>query len=337
MNTPTHAQAVTPPMRVNAPETGGANTAVVRRLSQKFGIYAVLVGVVIGATITHHGFLTWDNISLLLTQNAPLGIVAVGMTLVIITGGFDLSVGSVFAASGTIAAMISSVGSVVVGTIAGITAGLIAGVINGFVVAKMNVNPFIATLGTSTIFSGVILLASHNEPYSVDKRAFAYLGQSSIAGIPLPLVFVVITFLIGWILLNRSILGRKLLSVGGNREASRLAGIRTGAVVGGAYVISGTLAAFAGVISASQLGVGQGTSGATLALEAIAIVVIGGTSLRGGDGSIVRTAVGLLIIASLDNMFFSLALDSNWQSITQGAIIIAAVGVGQLARRSSSY
>ena len=165
--------------------------------------------------------------------------------------------------------------------------------------------------------------------------AFADLGQSSVAGIPLPLVFVVITVVTGWIVLNRSVLGRKLLSVGGNREASRLAGIRTAGVVGGAYVISGTLAAFAGVISASQLGVGQGTAGTTLALQSIAIVVIGGTSLLGGEGSIVRTAVGLLIIASLDNLFFSLALDSNWQSITQGAIVIAAVGLDQLARRSN--
>ena len=179
------------------------------------------------------------------------------------------------------------------------------------------------------------LLASHNQPYTVNAVAFADLGQSSVAGIPLPLVFVVITFVTGWIVLNRSVLGRKLLSVGGNREASRLAGIRTAGVVGGAYVISGTLAAFAGVISASQLGVGQGTAGTTLALQSIAIVVIGGTSLLGGEGSIVRTAVGLLIIASLDNLFFSLALDSNWQSITQGAIVIAAVGLDQLARRSN--
>lgn len=304
-----------------------------RETAQKFGIYLVLGAVVVAATIAYPGFLSWQNIELLLTQNAPLGIVAVGMTLVIITGGFDLSVGSVYAAAGTVAAVISLNGSVVVGAVAGVTVGVVAGLFNGVVVVKLNVNPFIATLGSSTIFSGIVLLATDNQPYSVDKVDFAILGQSEIAGLPLPLIFVVMTFFAGWLVLNRSIVGRKLLSVGGNREASRLAGIRTGAVVGGAYVVSGTLAAFAGVISASQLGVGQGTDGATLALEAIAIVVIGGTSLLGGEGSVVRTAVGLLIIATLGNLFFSLALDSNWQSITQGAIIIAAVGLDQLSRQ----
>ncbi|MFD2416440.1 ABC transporter permease [Amycolatopsis pigmentata] len=334
MNTPTDVPAIAPPAPGSAPEASEAKTALARRFFRKFGIYAVLIGVVAGATIAYPAFLTWDNIELLLTQNAPLGIVAVGMTLVIITGGFDLSVGSVYASAGTIAAVVSTNGSVAVGAIAGIAAGVVAGAVNGFVVARLNVNPFIATLGTSTIFSGVVLMASRNQPFTVNKAEFAYLGQSSLAGIPLPLVIVVLIFVSGWIVLNRSILGRKLLSVGGNREASRLAGIRTAGVIGGAYVISGTLAAFAGVISASQLGVGQGTSGATLALQAIAIVVIGGTSLLGGEGSVVRTAVGLLIIASLDNLFFSLAFDANWQSITQGAIVIAAVGLDQLARRS---
>ncbi len=321
------------PRQALAADDHAAERRSVLRTLQKFGIYFVLVGVIIAAAIAYPGFLSWYNVELLLTQNAPLGIVAVGMTLVIITGGFDLSVGSVYAAAGTVAAVVSIHGSVVVGTLAGMAVGLFAGLVNGIVVARLNVNPFIATLGTSTIFSGIVLLASNNQPYTVDKIAFAVLGQSKVAGVPLPLVFVVLTFAAGWVVLNRSIVGRKLLSVGGNREASRLAGIRTAGVVGGAYVISGTLAAFAGVISASQLGVGQGTGGANLALEAIAIVVIGGTSLLGGEGSVIRTAVGLLIIATLDNLYFSLALDSNWQSITQGVIIIAAVGIDQLSRR----
>jgi ribose transport system permease protein len=308
--------------------------APVISILQRFGIYAVLAAVVVAATIAYPGFLTWSNMQLLLTQNAPLGIVAVGMTLVIITGGFDLSVGAVYAAAGTVAAMISTHGPVPLGVMLGIIVGVVAGGINGFVVARLNVNPFIATLGTSTIFSGAILLASHNHPYTVDNHGFAVLGQSSVVGLPLPLIFVVMTFMLGWLVLNHSIVGRKLLSVGGNREASRLAGIRTAGVVGGAYVLSATLAAFGGVVSASQLGVGQGTDGSTLALESIAIVVIGGTSLLGGEGSVVRTGVGLLIIATLDNLFFSLALNNNWQSITQGVIIIAAVGLDQLSRQA---
>ncbi|RYH66430.1 MAG: ABC transporter permease [Alcaligenaceae bacterium] len=305
------------------------------RLVHDFGIYGVLLGVVIAATIAYPGFLSWDSINLLITQNAPLGIVAVGMTLVIIAGGFDLSVGAVYAAAGTIAAGISIHQSVLIGMVSGMAFGVLAGLVNGFIVAKLNINPLIATLGTAAVFSGFVLLVTNSQPYTVDKASFAYLGQSTLAGIPLPLLFVIATFAIGWIVLNRTILGRQLLSVGGNREASRLAGIRTTVVVGGAYVVSGSLAAFAGVISASQLGVGQGDAGTSLALAAIAIVVIGGTSLVGGEGSVIRTAVGLLIIASLNNLFFSLALDSNWQAITQGVVIIAAVGFDQMTKKRS--
>lgn len=309
-----------------------ARVQVARRL-QKYAIYGVLVAIVIAATIAYPGFLTWDSIQLLLTQNASLGIVAVGMTLVIISGGFDLSVGAVYAAAGTVAAVTSANGSVILGIIAGILTGVVAGAVNGVVVARFHVNPFIATFGTSTIFAGIVLIATQSQPYPVDDPAFAILGQSTIAGIPLSLILLVLTFAGGSVLLNRSVYGRRLISVGGNREASRLAGIRTASVLGGAYLISGTLAAFAGVISASQLGVGQGSGGGTLALQAIAIVVIGGTSLLGGEGSVIRTAVGLLIIATMNNLFFSLALDSNWQSIAQGGIVIAAVGLDQLTRR----
>lgn len=302
------------------------------RLLHDFGIYGVLLGVLVAATIAYPGFLGWDSLRVLITQNAPLGIVAVGMTLVIIAGGFDLSVGAIYATAGTVAAGVSIHASVPLGLAAGVTSGVAAGLINGFIVAKLNINPLIATLGTGAVFSGVVLLVTNSQPYSVTDPSFAYLGQSTIAGVPLPMIFVVMTFAAGWVVLNRTIVGRQLLSVGGNREASRLAGIRTTVVVGGAYVASGTLAAFAGVISASQLGVGQGDTGTSLALSAIAIVVIGGTSLLGGEGSVIRTAVGLLIIASLNNLFFSLALNSNWQAITQGVFIIAAVGLDQLTR-----
>jgi ribose transport system permease protein len=302
-------------------------------LAQSFGIYAVLVVIVIVAQIVYSGFLSWDNIKLLLSQNAPLGIVAVGMTLVIIGGGFDLSVGAIFAVSGTAAAMISTHHGVLEGFAVGMAAGILCGLINAIVITRFRVNPFVATLGSSSLFSGVILLISNSNPFYVEKSSFTWLGQTKVFGMQLPMLLLIAAFAIGWLVLNRSIYGRRVLAVGGNSEASRLAGIRTDVVQGGTYVLSGLLAAFAGAISASQLGDGQGTAGGTLALESIAVVVIGGTSLAGGEGSISRTAVGLLILATLDNIFFSLAIDSNWQLISQGIIVIGAVALDQLFRR----
>ncbi|HEY0279110.1 MAG TPA: ABC transporter permease [Solirubrobacterales bacterium] len=302
-------------------------------LAQSFGIYAVLVVIVIVAQIVYSGFLSWDNIKLLLSQNAPLGIVAVGMTLVIIGGGFDLSVGAIFAVSGTVAAMIGTHHGVLEGYLVGMAAGVVCGLINAIVITRFRVNPFVATLGSSSLFSGVILLISDTNPFYVEKSSFTWLGQTKLFDMALPMLLLIAVFAVGWVVLNRSIYGRRVLAVGGNPEASRLAGIRTDVVQGGTYVLSGLLAAFAGAISASQLGVGQGTVGSTLALQSIAVVVIGGTSLAGGEGSISRTAVGLLILATLDNIFFSLAIDTNWQSISQGVIVIGAVALDQLFRR----
>ena len=337
--TSTPSQETTPSHETEAPlnpleegPEGGRGAARARAFAARFGIYVILLAVVIAATIVYHGFLSWSNIELVLTQNAPLGIVAVGMTYVIICGGFDLSVGATYATSGTIAAMMGTHGLITMGFVAGILAGVVIGFVNAIVVTKFRVNPFIATFGSGSIFSGLILLISHNNPYTVNASSFQWLGTGTILSISLPLILLVVCFLIAWLALNRSVYGRRVLSVGGNKEASRLAGIRADLIVGSTYVLSGLLAAVAGAIAASQLGVGQGNQGATLALEAIAVVVVGGTSLLGGEGSIARTAIGLLILATLDNIFFSLSLSTNWQGITQGIIVISAVGFDQLMR-----
>jgi ribose transport system permease protein len=329
-------------MTVESPSPPAGNSAVeadTRRridfaeIAQNYGIYAVLVVMVIVATIVYSGFLSLGNIKLLLSQNAPLGIVAVGMTLVIICGGFDLSVGAIFAVSGTTAAMISVHHGVVEGFVVAMLAGAACGLINAIVITRFKVNPFIATLGSSSLFSGVILLISDSNQFYIEKGSFTWLGQTKVFDVQLPIILLIVVFAVGWLVLNRSIFGRRLFAVGGNREASRLAGIRTDLVQGGTYVISGALAAIAGLIAASQLGVGQGTVGSTLPLQSIAVVVIGGTSLLGGEGSVIRTAVGLLILATLDNIFFSLAISSNWQLISQGVIVIGAVGLDQMLRR----
>jgi ribose/xylose/arabinose/galactoside ABC-type transport system permease subunit len=306
------------------------------KIAQQFGLYVVLVVMVIVATIVYPGFLDWGNIKLVLSQNAPLGIVAVGMTLVIIGGGFDISVGAIFAVGGTTAAMVAGSHGVVEAFIAGTLTGLVCGLVNAIVITRFKVNPFIATLGSASLFSGTILLISNSSPHYVEKAGFTWLGQHKVAGIQVSMLVMIAFFIIGWIILNRSVFGRRVQAVGGNAEAARLAGVRTDLVQGGTYVITGLLAAFAGVISVSQLGVGQGTAGSPIALESIAVVIIGGAALTGGEGSMARTAVGLAILATLDNIFFSLAVDNNWQLLSQGAIVIGAVALDQWLRRRSA-
>lgn len=303
-------------------------------IGREYGIYAILVVILIAATIVYHGFFTWQNISALLAQNAALGVVAVGETFVIVAGGFDLSVGAVYAMAGTFSAMIAVHGSTWLGYLVGILCGLAAGAINAYVVTGLKVNPFVATLGSSTVFTGLVLIISNSNPITVDDPSYGILGQRSVGQVPLDVIVFIVVVALAALTLRKGTFGRKIFAVGGNVEASRLAGIRTAWVQGGAYVIGGALAALAGLINASQLQVGQGTSGVNIPLDAIAVVVVGGTSLLGGEGSVLRTVVGLLILSTLDNIFFSLSVSSNWQQISQGLILIAAVAVDQVLRRA---
>jgi len=305
-----------------------------QKIGRDYGMFIALVAVVIAATVIYPPFLGWDNVSQVLAQNAPLGIVAVGMTIVIINGGFDLSVGAIYAFAGTLAAMVTlSTGSASLGFAAGVGAGLLCGLVNAIVITVFRVNPFVTTLGTMTLFYGLIRLLSNNGPVIVEDESFQWLGTAYVGIVPVPVIVLVLTFAIGWVVIHRAAYGRRVFAVGGSKEASRLAGIRVELVQGSTYVICGVLSALAGCMGASILGVGQGNTGTLMNLQAITVVVVGGTSLLGGEGSILRTIIGLLIIATLNNIFFSLAVDLNWQGITQGLILIASVAFEQLLRR----
>jgi ribose transport system permease protein len=315
-----------------AQPAGRRASDVAAKLAVDYGMVAVLAGLVVVATILYSGFLAPDNLLIVLSQSAPLGVAAVGMTFVIIAGGFDLSVGAIFATAGTIAAKVSIDHSVTLGILAALGLGLVLGIVNGVLVARFNINPFVATLGTTSVYAGGILLYSDSQPYTVTKASFMELGAGSVGGVPLSVIVLVAVFGVGALLLHKSTYGRRVFSVGGNAEASRLSGVPVRLVRGSTYALSGLLAALGGVMAASRLGVGQGDVGANLALDAIAVVVIGGTSLAGGEGRIWRSGVGLLILAVLDNIFFSLAVDSNWQLITKGAIVVLAVAADQAFR-----
>ena len=305
-----------------------------RKVVLRYGIVLVLVVMIVVAVLLYPGFLSFRNLMNILSQNAPIGIVAVGMTFVIIAGGFDLSVGAVVGLGATLFASLTLQHSLLVAAAVAIIAGIVVGTANGVVVNRLNVNPFVATLGAASIISGFMLIYSSTQPYVVSDSAFQQLGAGRIGDIPISIFVLVAVFVIGGWILGWTKYGRWIYAIGGNAEASHLSGIRLKLVRTSTYTLSAGLAAFAGMMVASRLGVGQANQGASMPLDAIAIVVVGGTSLLGGEGAMWRTLVGLLVLATLSNIFYSLDVDSNWQLVAKGTIIVAAVALDSLQRRN---
>lgn len=302
----------------------------------QFGMIGVLAALVIVATIVYPRFLNPINLRNILSQSAPVGIVAAGMTFVMIAGGFDLSVGAIFALSAVAFAMLADGFGLWGAALAALAVGLACGAINGLLVTRMNVNTFVATLGTGSVFGGLAYIVSKSAPHSPDNYDFQELGVGTLFGIPYSILLLALSLLIGGAVLARTVYGRALYAIGGNMEAARLSGIKVENWKAGTYAISGICSALAGMLLASRLGVGQADMGADVALDSIAIVVIGGTSLLGGEGAMWRTAVGLLILATLTNVFDALAISTNYQLVTKGLIVIAAVALDAYARGRSN-
>jgi len=288
----------------------------------------VLLLLVAASQAIYPQFLDPMNVRNILSQNAPVGIVAVGMTLVMITQGFDLSVGSVYAGGATLFAGLTVGGwPLLPAAVTTIVAGLLAGLCNGLIVTKLRVNPFVATLGTMSAFAGLALIYSKSQPIIVTDEAFTVLGRGYYFGVPIS-IWILLAFLIGGeVVLSKTVYGRQLYAIGGNDEAARLAGLQTELLRASTYVVCSGCAAIAGMIIASRLALGQADIGATMALDSIAVVVIGGTSLLGGEGAIWQTAIGPLIVSALKNILDSLAVDTNYQLLIKGIIVIVAVAI----------
>lgn len=324
---PTSEPALVPEKPPESPRRAPRSVSFGRYLS-KYGIFGILVLLVIVAQTLYPGFLSSRNIMDILAQNAAVGIIAIAMTFVIISGGFDLSVGAIYALGGTVFAGLTLSHSVEVGFVAALVFGVLLGAANGMLISFVHVNPFIATLGTGSAILGLAYLYSNSSPFIVrDDDAFAMLGHGTIAGVRIPVFVLVVTVLIAGLVLASTTFGRYVRAIGASEEASRLTGLPVALVKITVYAASGAIAALAGMLDASRLSVGQADVGGALALDAIAIVVVGGTSLRGGEGAVWRTVVGLFIFASLTNVFYSLNLSQNWQLIAKGLIVVLAVSV----------
>lgn len=302
------------------------------RLLRTYGVVLALVLVVVLVTSQSSAFLTWTNITNLSGQWAAAGIVAVGMTYVILCGGLDLSVGASFSFCAVTAAQVAQSAPPEVAFLAAVGVGLVIGVVNGLVVTLAKVNPLIATLGTGLILAGLALVWTDNAPITVTDEGFARVGQD-VAGIPYSGILLVLFLVVGGLVLARTVYGQWVYATGGNLEAARLTGVPTNLVTASTYAFTGVCAGVAGVIAASQLGAAQADFDPDMLFDVITIVVLGGTSLTGGYGAMWRTAVGIAIIATLSNGFNLLDLDPNFQDIFKGAILIGALTLDSYARR----
>ena len=295
---------------------------------QKIGPFIGLLLIIIVISIMSPNFLTINNIFNVLRQVSINALIAFGMTFVILTGGIDLSVGSILALTGAVTAgMLASGIDPILAMGLGLLLGAILGAVNGIIIAKGKVAPFIATLATMTIYRGLTLVYTEGKPISGlgDSLSFQLLGKGYFFGIPVPIVTMLLAFGVLYFILKKTTFGRRVYAVGGNEEASKLSGIRVDRIKIYVYALTGFLAALASLILTSRLNSAQPTAGNMFELDAIAAVVLGGTSLTGGRGWIVGTVIGALIIGVLNNGLNLIGVSSFFQQVVKGAVILIAV------------
>lgn len=302
-------------------------------LLRDYSVLLATLALFIVLSITSSSFLTKTNLLNIVDQQTSLGIIACAGTLVIIAGGFDLSVGAMYALGGVVAAQLANHLGVPEGIVLGILAGGLLGMVNGVAVGGFRINPFIATLATAIVFGGLGLIVSGDALITVTKPSFQTFGSTQFLGVRLTTwIFIGFALAMG-LLLQRTKFGRYIYACGGNEEAARLSGVRVGMVRMAVFVLSGLASTLAGALFAARVGVGDSSVGTALTLSAVAAIVVGGTSIWGGEGAIWRTIVGLFFLALIDNGFNLLGVDAKYQQVVQGTIILVAAGVDAYARR----
>lgn len=313
---------------------------------QKLLAFASLIVLVIGFSLASSSFFQIDNIMSILQATSVNGVLAVGVTLIIITGGIDLSIGTLMTFCAVMTGVVLTWAGMplIFGVVTGMATGALCGLISGTLVAKAKIPPFIATLGMMLMLKGISLIVTGTKPiYFNDTEGYTEISQGSLVGMlipqfPLPngvLILFVIAAFVAWIL-GRTVLGRYTFALGSNEEAVRLSGVNTDRWKMAIYALSGAICGIAGILISSRLNSAQPALGLGYELEAIAAVVIGGTSLSGGRGTISGTLIGALIMSVLTNGLRVLSVAPEWQTVVTGAIIIVAVYADQLRRRTAA-
>ncbi|MCP3763656.1 ABC transporter permease [Domibacillus sp. A3M-37] len=313
----------------NNPDAGLHKESKAAVIFKKYGMLLILIALVALMTALEPNFINSNNIINIVRQMSVIGIVAIGVTFIIITSGIDLSSGSVIALTSVIVATFAQEGTypLIVALLVAVAIGAGTGLFNGFLVTKGNIAPFIVTLGMMTAARGLALLYSGGRPIGGLSDSLLFLGQGMIAGIPVPVIIFAIIGVISYVLLNKTRFGKYVYAIGGNEQAAMIAGVNVTKVKILVYTFNGLLVGIAGLILTARIASGQPTAGTMYELDAIAAAVIGGTSLTGGIGTIGGTIIGALIIGVMNNGLDLMNVSSYWQQILKGAIITVAVYV----------
>lgn len=305
--------------------------------SSIFGVAFILFMMCVVLGITTDKFLTATNIVSVVRQFSFISIIAIGQCMVIIAGGIDLSVGSIFAFSSVISVMSLAAGfPLPLALLVGVGCGMLIGFINGLFITRVRLPPFIATLGMMSVTRGLSYAVTAGFPINIKSEGYRFIGQGLIGGVPLPILLLVLIAIISAVFLSKTVIGRQIYALGGNEEAARVSGVNINKIKIVVYVICGALAAIAGIATASRLGVAQSTAGMGYELDAVAAVIIGGASVKGGTGRVSGTIIGASIMGVLRNALVLLSVSAYWQQAIIGAVILLAVSMDQLRSRTKS-
>lgn len=305
----------------------GISLADVGGWLRQYGVLVLLVALFVALSIGSDAFLSTRNILNILNQNTPLAIIAMAGTLVIIAGGFDLSTGAMFSVASVTAAWVAANVDPILGLALAPLVGLALGTVNGLVITGLKVHSFLATLASSLVYAGLAILITGGFLISVTDEVFATLGRGRVGPVNIAVIVMVVMFAIFSYILNGTTAGRYVYAVGGNEEAASLSGIRTGRIKVMTFALSGLASGIAGAIGVSRIASGQPQAGVGLELEAIAAVILGGTSIYGGVGAVWRSVAGVMLLALIQNGFNILNANPFYKDLTTGLIIVLAVAL----------
>lgn len=306
-----------------------------QKINERYGILFILILMVIITTILYPGFLSSTNLTNVIRQISIISIIAFGSTFVIITGGIDLSPGSVVGLTSVVVASLAHPGMypVIVPILAGMIVGSLAGLVNGTLITKTRIPPFIATLGMMITARGIALIYSNGNPIGNFTKTFEFIGGGDLWGIPVPILILIGLLILSHILLNNTIFGLYTYAIGSNEQAAMISGINVNRQKVLIYMYAGVMASIAAIVLTSRIISGQPLAGEGFEMDAIAAAVIGGTSLSGGIGTIPGTLIGALIIGILNNAMDILGVSTYWQQVFKGVIIVGAVVLDQRRKK----
>lgn len=300
------------------------------------GILLALIIMCIALSLATPNFLNQYNLGIVVRQASFVALVALGQTLVLITGGIDLSVGSVAGLSSILGAIIMTSTPInpYLAALIAILLGMIFGIINGVFISKIGLNPFIVTLATGEAFAGIILVITRGYPVLGIPPSFRYLGQGMVGPVPVPVVILILIAIVLAYILKNTPFGRYIYAIGGNEDAAKLVGIRVDKIKISVYALSGMLAALAGIIFVSRANAGQCTIGASWLMPSVTAAIIGGTSLSGGEGTILGTLIGAILMGVLANGIVLLNVSSYWERVIIGVVVLVAVIIDIIRKRN---